>query len=104
MRIPMKSISAVKFQREFGRFRTLAHRQPLTITNHSRADDVLISHEQYLAYQRYEQCAPAALFADEIPKETVDQFGSVPLSPEGVSTTTRLMLRNDRDKRFAANR
>lgn len=83
MRIPMKNISAVEFQREFGRFRTLAHREPVTITNHGRADVVLISHEQYLAYQRFEQYAPTALFADEIPKEIVDQFGSLPLLPEG---------------------
>lgn len=78
-----KNISAVEFQREFGRFRSLAHREPVTITNHGRADVVLISHEQYLAYQQFEQYAPTALFVDEIPKELVDQFGSIPLSPEG---------------------
>lgn len=78
----MKNISAVEFQREFGRFRILAHREPVTITNHGRADVVLISHEQYLAYQQFEQYAPTALLANEVPKETIDQFGSVPLSPE----------------------
>jgi len=76
-------ISAVEFQREFGRFRTMAHREPITITNHGRADVVLISHEQYLAYKQFEQYAPTALFADEIPKETLDHFGSQPLSEEG---------------------
>ena len=81
--MPMKSISAVEFQREFGRFRSLAHREPVTITNHGRADVVLISHEQYLAYQQFEQYAPTALFVGEIPKETLEQFGSIPLSPEG---------------------
>jgi prevent-host-death family protein len=50
-RIPMKKITAIEFHREFGRFRALAHREPVTITNHGRADVVLISHEQYLAYQ-----------------------------------------------------
>lgn len=79
----MKNISAVEFQREFGRFRSLAHREPVTITNHGRADVVLISHEQYLAYQQFEQYAPTALFVDEIPTETLDQFGSIPLSPDG---------------------
>ena len=79
----MKNISAVEFQREFGRFRSLAQREPVTITNHGRADVVLISYEQYLAYQQCEQYAPTALFADEIPKETLEQFGSIPLSPGG---------------------
>ncbi len=78
-----KNITAVEFQREFGRFRTLAHREPVTITNHGRADVVLISHEQYLAYKQFEQYAPTALFVSEISKETVDQFGSIPLSAEG---------------------
>ncbi len=78
-----KSISAVEFQREFGRFRTMAHREPVTITNHGRADVVLISHEQYLAFKQFERYAPTALFANEIPKEIVDQFGSIPLSAEG---------------------
>ena len=79
----MKNISAVEFQREFGRFRSLAHREPVTITNHGRADVVLISHEQYLAYRQYERYAPKALFADEIPNDTLAQFGSIPLSSEG---------------------
>ncbi|MEE9333670.1 MAG: type II toxin-antitoxin system prevent-host-death family antitoxin [Granulosicoccaceae bacterium] len=79
----MKNISAVEFQREFGRFRSMAHREPVTITNHGRADVVLISHEQYLAYRQFERYAPTALFADEIPKDTLEQFGSIPLSPEG---------------------
>jgi len=79
----IKTISAVQFQREFGRFRSLAHREPVAITNHGRADVVLISHEQYLAYKQFEQYAPTALFADEVPNETVEAFGSIPLSPEG---------------------
>lgn len=79
----MKNISAAEFQREFGRFRSLAHREPVAITNHGRADVVLISHEQYLAYRQFEQYAPTALFADEIQKETLDQFGTIPLSSEG---------------------
>ena len=79
----MKKISAVEFQREFGRFRSIAHREPVAITNHGRADVVLISHEQYQAYQQFERYAPTALFANEIPEETLEKFGSTPLSPEG---------------------
>jgi len=79
----MKKISAVEFQREFGRFRSIAHREPVAITNHGRADVVLISHEQYEAYRQFERYAPTALFANEISEETLEQFGSIPLSPEG---------------------
>ncbi len=79
----MKKISAVEFQREFGRFRSMAHREPVTITNHGRADVVLISQEQYLAYQQFERYAPTALFAHEIPPDTLVQFGTVPLASEG---------------------
>ena len=61
----------------------MAHREPVTITNHGRADVVLISHEQYLAYRQFERYAPTALFANEISSDTLDQFGSVPLSSEG---------------------
>jgi len=79
----MKNISAVEFQREFGRFRTLAHREPVAITNHGRADVVLISHEQYLAYRQFERYAPTALYAAEISSDTLEEFGTIPLSPEG---------------------
>ena len=79
----MKKISAVEFQREFGRYRSIAHREPVTVTNHGRADVVLISYELFEAYQRFERYAPTALFANEIPEETLGQFGSIPLSPEG---------------------
>ncbi|MGQ0558578.1 MAG: type II toxin-antitoxin system prevent-host-death family antitoxin [Sphingosinicella sp.] len=39
--------TAVEVQKRFGRFRALAHREPVMITSHGREDVVLLSAEEY---------------------------------------------------------
>ena len=79
----MKEVSAGEFQREFGRIRSIAHREPVTITNHGRADVVLISHEQFVRYQEFERYAPTAMSVSELPDSIIDQLGAEPLSSRG---------------------
>ena len=43
----MPTVSALEFQRKFGRFQHEARREPVEITRHGRREFVLISAEQY---------------------------------------------------------
>ena len=43
----MSTVSALEFQRKFGRFQHEARREPVEITRHGRREFVLMSAEQY---------------------------------------------------------
>ena len=43
----MPKVSALEFQRKFGRFRREAQREPVEITRHGRREFVLMSAEHY---------------------------------------------------------
>ena len=43
----MTHVTAVEFQREFGRIRSLAQREAVIITNHGREDLVIVSAHEY---------------------------------------------------------
>jgi prevent-host-death family protein len=43
----MARVPASEFQREFGRLRSVAHREEVIVTSHGRDDVVLLSAEEY---------------------------------------------------------
>ncbi|MFT6904840.1 MAG: PHD/YefM family antitoxin component YafN of YafNO toxin-antitoxin module [Oleiphilaceae bacterium] len=47
--------SNLKRQKEFGRYRSIAHREAVVITNHGRADLVLLSVEEHRRLQELEE-------------------------------------------------
>lgn len=81
----MTKVTAGEFQREFGRFRTLAQRDPVVITNHGRDDVVLIGAEDYARLRRFEQ---KALHVSELPRAVIDGLGKVPV-PKGAAKFDR---------------
>jgi prevent-host-death family protein len=50
----MAKVTSGEFQREFGRYRALAQREAVVITNHGRDDVVLLGAEDYARLRRYE--------------------------------------------------
>lgn len=70
----MAKVTSGEFQREFGRFRTLAQREPVIITNHGRDDVVLLGAEDYARLRRYEQ---RPFHVAQLPPEVADELGSV---------------------------
>ena len=70
----MTKVSSGDFQREFGRYRAIAQREPVIITNHGREDVVLLSAEDYARLRRYEQ---RAFHVRELPDNIVDELGTV---------------------------
>jgi PHD/YefM family antitoxin component YafN of YafNO toxin-antitoxin module len=44
----MVTITAAEFQKQFGRFRDLARREPVSVTHHGRDNLVILSAEEYI--------------------------------------------------------
>lgn len=72
----MTKVTSGEFTREFGRYRAIAHREPVIITNHGRDDVVLLAAEDYARLRRYEQ---KAFHVSQLPQDVVDELGTVPL-------------------------
>ena len=75
----MTKVTSGEFQREFGRYRTLAHREAVVITNHGRDDVVLVGVEDYARLRRYEQ---RAFHVSDLPNDVIDELGSVVIPKE----------------------
>jgi len=75
----MNKVTSGEFQKEFGRYRTKAHKGPVIITNHGRDDLALISADEY---QRLRQLDQQAFFAHELPAEIVNELGTVSIPEE----------------------
>jgi prevent-host-death family protein len=75
----MTKVTSGEFTREFGRYRVIAHREPVVITNHGRDDVVLIGAEDFARLSRYDQ---KALHVAELSEEVVDALGTVAIPEE----------------------
>ncbi len=75
----MAIVSSAEFQKEFGRFRTQAHKEAVIITNHGREDLALISADEYKRLCSLDQ---QAFYAHELPKEVIDELGTLPVAEE----------------------
>lgn len=68
------SVSSAAFQKAFGRYREVALREPVTITNHGRDSLVLVGVEEYQRLKRRDQLAlKVEDLSDEIFAAIVDQ-------------------------------
>lgn len=78
----MTKVTSGEFQREFGRYRALAHREPVIITNHGRDDVVLLGADDYARLRRYEQ---KAFHVSQLPPQVVRELGKQSPPPEASS-------------------
>ena len=81
----MTKVTSAEFQREFGRYRALAQREAVVITNHGRDDVVLLGAGDYARLRRYEQ---KAFHVSELPADIVDELGGVAI-PEAATKFDR---------------
>lgn len=77
----MARVTSGEFTREFERYRVMAHREPVVISNHGRDDVVLIAAEDYARLRRYEQ---KAFHVTQLPRDVVNELGTVPV-PQAAS-------------------
>ncbi len=73
----MTIISSAEFQKEFGRFRTQAHKEAVIITNHGREDLALISADEYRRLCELDQ---QAFYAHELPEDVIEGMGKQPIA------------------------
>lgn len=70
----MTKVTSNDFTREFGRYRALAHREPVVVTHHGRDDVVLIAADDYARLCRHEQ---KAFHVSQLPRGVAERLGSI---------------------------
>jgi prevent-host-death family protein len=70
----MTKVTSGEFQREFGRYRAIAQREAVIITNHGRDDVVLLGADDYARLCRYEQ---KTFHVSQLPREVIGELGSI---------------------------
>ncbi len=75
----MTRVTAGEFQKEFGRFRSVAHREAVTITNHGRDDLVLLSAEEY---QRLKSRDRQALHVSQLTEDELNEIAHAEIPAE----------------------
>jgi prevent-host-death family protein len=75
----MVSVTSAEFQKSFGRYREVAQREPVTITNHGRESLVLLSAEEY---RRLKQLDRRALYPGELDEQALEALEKAESPPE----------------------
>ena len=75
----MVSVTSAEFQKSFGRYREVAQREPVAITNHGRESLVLLSAEEYRRLKRLDR---RALYPWELDEETLAALERAEPPPE----------------------
>jgi prevent-host-death family protein len=75
----MARVPASEFQREFGRLRSVAHREAVIVTSHGRDDVVLLSAEEY---QRLRNLDRRAMHVSELTDEDLAALDAVEIPTE----------------------
>ena len=71
----MVTITAAELQRQFGRYRDLALKEPVSVTHHGRESLVMLSAEEYRRLKSYDE--RQALYAWELPDDVVEALDNV---------------------------
>jgi len=77
----MLEITATEFAKRFSRYRQAAQREPIAVTHHGRATEVLMSKADYDDYLRLKRREPRALWAWEIPDDLLEAVASARVDP-----------------------
>lgn len=75
----MARVPASEFQREFGRLRSVAHREAVIVTSHGRDDVVLLSADEYHHLRSLDR---RAMHVSELTDEEIVALGSVEIPAE----------------------
>jgi prevent-host-death family protein len=74
------TITSSEFQKEYGRYSTLAKRQAVTITNHGRAELVVLDAEEYERLRRLD--GRVAMPVDALSEAELDDLERVEIPEE----------------------
>jgi prevent-host-death family protein len=73
------SISSAEFQKNFGRYKEAAIREPVTITNHGRDSLVLLSADEYRRLKRRDR---EVLHVSELTQQEIDAIANAEIPEE----------------------
>jgi prevent-host-death family protein len=71
--LPMVTVTAAEFQRQFGRYRDLALKEPVAVTHHGRESLVMLSAEEYKRLKSLD--ARQAAYPWEMPDDLAEALG-----------------------------
>lgn len=94
----MKSmrVTASEFQKEYGRYASLARRQAVTITNHGRAELVVLDAEEYERLRRLD--SRVAMPVEALSEADLDRFEQ-PRTREDIKKRQRQKPSKDRNRK-----
>jgi prevent-host-death family protein len=75
----MAHITSGELQKNFGMYRTMAMKEPVTVTNHGREDLVMLSIDEYRRLQRLEQ---RAFHASQMTDQELAALDTIVIPPE----------------------
>ena len=73
------SVSSAEFQKSFGRYREVAQREPVTITNHGRESLVLLSVDEYRRLKRRDR---VSIRVEDLSDEDLHAILTAEIPPE----------------------
>ena len=73
----MTAVTATEFARNFGRYRDMAQREPVAVTNHDRVTGYFVSAPDFEEYRRLKAHMPTALAVEELDGETLRALAAV---------------------------
>ena len=68
----MVTVTAAELQKQFGRYRETAIKEPVSITHHGRESLVMLSAEEYKRLKAFD--TRQAFYAHELPDDIVAEF------------------------------
>ncbi len=68
----MITVSGAEFTKSFGKYRTLAHKQPVSVTSYGKEDLVVLDAEEFKRLKARDQ---EALFAWDLKANDIDALG-----------------------------
>ena len=68
----MITVTSVEFQKQFGQYRELAQREPITVTSHGRDSVVLLSAAEYMKLKQNFQTAKNGTVTDKFKKDVAE--------------------------------
>jgi PHD/YefM family antitoxin component YafN of YafNO toxin-antitoxin module len=77
----MAAVTATEFTRNFGRYRDMAQREPVAVTNHDRVTGYFVSAPDYEEYRKLKALAPTAFAVEELDAETLRALAKVRMDP-----------------------
>lgn len=77
----MVTITAAELQKQFGRYRDIALREPVSVTHHGRESLVVMSADEYKRLKSFDN--RQALYAWELPEDAVKALAEVEIPDDG---------------------